>query len=393
MITSTAAVISATGITAPSFQDILDFLKAQYRSIYGEDVYLEPDSQDGQFLSIIAMAINDTNNAAIRVFTSFSPSSAQGAALSSNVKINGIARAAASFSTCDVVIVGQAGTIITDGVIQDAQLQNRWSLPAEVIIPLSGEITVTATCDTIGAIAAPAGTLTKIATPTRGWQTVTNPSPATPGQPVETDAQLRQRQTVSVALPSRTVLEGTIGAVAAVEGVTRYRAYENDTSVTDANGIPSHSISMVVDGGDAQQIAQAIAAKKTPGTGTYGTTTEIVVDIYGIAHPISFFRPTDAPITAAVTIKALTGFTTTVGDAIKQAIADYVNGGAIGGGESGSVEWGDAITAANSVGGGVTFKLASLALSGPGGAGTPDVALAFNEAASMAASDVTLTVT
>jgi uncharacterized phage protein gp47/JayE len=393
MITSTAAVISATGITAPSFQDILDFLKAQYRAIYGEDVYLEPDSQDGQFLSIIAMAINDTNNAAIQVFTSFSPSSAQGAALSSNVKINGIARAASSFSTCDVVIVGQAGTVITDGVIQDAQLQNRWSLPSTVVIPLSGQITVTATCETIGAVTAPAGTLTKIATPTRGWQTVNNPTAATAGQPVESDAQLRQRQTVSVALPSRTVLEGTIGAVAAVEGVTRYRAYENDTSVTNSNGIPSHSISLVVDGGDAQLIAQAIAAKKTPGTGTYGTTTEIVTDIYGISHPISFFRPTNAPITATVTIKALTGYTTSVGDAIKRAIADYVNGVTIGGGESGSVEWGDAITAANSVGGGVTFKLASLALSGPGGAGTPDVALAFNAVASMTAANVTLTVT
>ncbi|OWT69203.1 MULTISPECIES: baseplate J/gp47 family protein [unclassified Achromobacter] len=393
MITSTAAVISATGITAPSYQDILDFLKAQFQAIYGADVYLEPDSQDGQFLSIIAMAINDTNNAAIQVFTSFSPSSGQGAALSSNVKINGIARAAASFSTCDVVIVGQAGTIITDGVIQDAQLLNRWSLPASVLVPLSGEITVTATCDTIGAVSATAGTLTKIATPTRGWQTVTNPAAATPGQPVETDAVLRQRQTVSVALPSRTVLDGTVGAVAAVDGVARYRAYENDTNATDSNGIPSHSISLVVDGGDAQEIAQAIAAKKTPGTGTYGTTTETVIDIYGIAHPIKFFRPTTVTITAAVTIKALTGYTTAVGDAIKQAIADYVNGVEIGGGQSGSVEWGDAITAANSIGGGVTFKMASLTLNGPGGAGAPDVPLAFNQAATMTVAGVTLTVT
>ncbi|WP_414756786.1 hypothetical protein, partial [Anabaena sp. CCY 9910] len=70
----------------------------------------------------------------------------------SNVKINGIARAAASFSSCDVDIVGQAGAIITDGVVQDAQLQNRWNLPASVTIPLSGQITVTARCATIGSI-------------------------------------------------------------------------------------------------------------------------------------------------------------------------------------------------------------------------------------------------
>lgn len=82
-----------------------------------------------------------------------------------------------------------------------------------------------------------------------------------------------------------------------------------------------------------------------------------------------------------------------MGNAIKQAIADYVSGVQIGGGASGSVEWGDAITAANSVGGGVVFKLAALTLSGPGGAGSPDVALAFNQAASMTAASVTLTVT
>uniref|UniRef100_UPI0039E14609 hypothetical protein n=1 Tax=Anabaena sp. CCY 9910 TaxID=3103870 RepID=UPI0039E14609 len=81
------------------------------------------------------------------------------------------------------------------------------------------------------------------------WQTVINPTAATPGQPVEFDATLRTRQAVSVALPSRTVLEGTVGAVASVDGVVRYRAYENDTNSTDSNGIPSHSISMVVDGG------------------------------------------------------------------------------------------------------------------------------------------------
>ncbi|MNO05697.1 hypothetical protein D3C81_2271920 [compost metagenome] len=66
---------------------------------------------------------------------------------------------------------------------------------------------------------------------------------------------------------------------------------------------------------------------------------------------------------------------------------------AIGGGLSGSVEWADAITAANSVGGGVTFKLTGLTLSGPGGAGSPDVALAFNQAASCTPASITLNVT
>ncbi|MBJ9624614.1 baseplate J/gp47 family protein [Burkholderia multivorans] len=390
-LTTIAPTIDANGITAPTYADVFAYLQDQYRSIYGADTYLEPDSQDGQLLGVFAKAISDVNSVAIAIYRSFSPATAQGDALSSNVKINGIARKVASYSSADLVLVGQAGATITNGAAKDTNgLQ--WLLPATVTIPPSGTITVTATCATIGNVSARAGTINQIATPALGWQSVTNPADAAEGAPVESDAALRQRQTVSTSLPSLTVLDGIIGAVANVPGVTRYVAYENDTSATDANGIPSHSISLVVEGGDATAVANAIAAKKTPGSGTYGTTAVIVTDIYGRPITIRFFRPVDAPITATVTLKALTGYTSQTGQQIQQAVSDYINGVQIGGGLSGSVEWGDALTAANSVGGGVTFKLSGLTLTGPRGAGSPDVALLFNEAASCTPANVTLVV-
>ncbi|OJB35349.1 baseplate J/gp47 family protein [Burkholderia ubonensis] len=387
-----APTIDANGITAPTYADVFAFLQDKYRAIYGADTYLEPDSQDGQLLGVFAKAISDVNSVAIAIYQSFSPATAQGAALSSNVKINGIARKVASYSSADLVLVGQAGATITNGAAKDAS-DVKWLLPATVTIPPSGTITVTATCATIGAVAARAGTINQIATPAFGWQTVTNPADAAAGAPVESDAVLRQRQTVSTALPSLTVLDGIIGAVANVAGVTRYVAYENDTNATDANGIPSHSISLVVEGGDATAIANAIASKKTPGAGTYGTTAIVVTDIYGRPITIRFYRPTAAPVTVTVTLKALAGYTTQTGQQIQQAVSDYVNGVQIGGGLSGSVEWGDALTAANSVGGGVTFKLSGLTLSGARGAGTPDYGLQFNEAASCTPANVTLVVT
>ncbi|MBR8025241.1 baseplate J/gp47 family protein [Burkholderia cenocepacia] len=390
-LTTIAPTIDANGITAPTYADVLAYLQDQYRSIYGADTYLEPDSQDGQLLGVFAKAISDVNSVAIAIYRSFSPATAQDDALSSNVKINGIARKAASYSSADLVLIGQAGKTITNGAAKDTN-GVMWLLPATVTIPPSGTITVTATCAMIGDVSARAGTINQIATPALGWQSVTNPADAAEGAPVEKDAVLRQRQTVSTALPSLTVLDGIIGAVANVPGVTRYVAYENDTNATDANGIPSHSISLVVEGGDATAIANAIAAKKTPGAGTYGTTAVIVTDIYGRPITIRFFRPVAAPIAATVTIKALTGYTSQTGQQIQQAVSDYINGVQIGGGLSGSVEWGDALTAANSVGGGTTFKLSGLTLTGPRGAGTPDVALLFNEAASCTPADVTLVV-
>lgn len=319
-----AATVTASGISAPDYQTILNTLTGYFQQIYGDDVYLEPDSKDGQMLAIYALGIHDANNTAIAVYNSFSPATAQGRGLASNVKINGIAVTPASRSTADVRIVGQVGTLITNGTVRDSN-GITWSLPASVVIGIDGAVTVTATCQIDGAVVAPAGSITEIGTPTRGWQSVTNPAAATAGRKVETDAELRQRQAKSVAIPSLTVLDGIMGAVATLDGVERYRGYENDTSVEDANGLPPHSISLVVAGGDAAAIAKTIATKKTPGGGTYGTTTISVTDKYGIVHPISFFRPTSVDIFARVEIKALQGYTSAVGEEIRTAVAAYIN--------------------------------------------------------------------
>lgn len=392
MASPTAAVITPTGITAPTYAEILAYLQGKYRSIYGDDVYLEPDSQDGQFLAVQALAISDANAAVVAAYLSFSPGTAQKAALSSNVKINGIARAVPTNSQADLVIIGQAGTVITSGIAED-QNSNKWALPASVTIPPGGTITVTATCTALGAVSAGIDQINKIVTFTRGWQSVTNPSAASEGAPVETDPALRARQKTSTALPSRTVLEGTIGAVASVAGVTRYVAYDNDTSVTDANGIPANHLAIVVEGGDVTAIASAIAAKKGPGGGTYGTTSVTVQNVYGMPITINYFRPTYDPVGAAISLKALAGYNSTIGEAVQKAVSDYVNQVAIGGGPSGSVEWADALTAANSVPGSTTFKLTALTLTGPSGAGAPDVLLSFNHAASCTPASVVLTVT
>src|SRR5260363_114935 len=73
-----SVTIDATGIHAPSYADVLNALKAQYRAIYGPDVYLENDSQDGQWLAVLAKCIHDANSAAISVYHAFSPATAQG---------------------------------------------------------------------------------------------------------------------------------------------------------------------------------------------------------------------------------------------------------------------------------------------------------------------------
>ncbi|MBC8947234.1 baseplate J/gp47 family protein [Xenorhabdus indica] len=319
-----AARITASGITAPDYPAILERLTGYFRQIYGEDAYLDPDSKDGQMLAIYAQAIHDANNTVIATYNSFSPSTATGVALSNNVAINGMSRHSSTRSTCDVELIGQVGTVIKNGMVRDVQGYS-WRLPDMVTVGTHGTVTVTATCQTQGSITAAIGDIAEIGTPTRGWQKVTNHSVATPGRIIETDADLRIRQRKSVALPSRTVLDGMLGAISLIPGVSRLRGFENDTGQTNEYGIPGHSIALIVDGGDATTIARTIALKKTPGGGTFGDTVIKVADRHQIPHPIRFSRPVDVAVFIEIHLIPFDGYTTLVGDRIKTAVADHIN--------------------------------------------------------------------
>ncbi|EAB1855373.1 baseplate J/gp47 family protein [Salmonella enterica] len=319
-----SATVTAEGISAPDYQTILDTLTSYFQQIYGSDAYLEPDSKDGQMVALVALAVHDANNTAIAVYNCFSPATGYGAALTSNVKINGIARKGATNSTVDLLLTGTAGTTITNGTVKDTN-NVIWRLPASVVIGVDGTVTVTAICSNSGAVVALAGTITTINTPTRGWTSVTNPAAATVGAPAETDAELRIRQGQSVAIPSITPFEGVDGAIANIAGVTRHKLYENDTGKTDGNGLPPHSISAIVDGGDVTEIARTIRGNKGQGVRTWGKTSVTVPDKYGNPHIISFSRPTDVPVYGKITLKVFAGYTSQIGVQIQQAVADYIN--------------------------------------------------------------------
>src|SRR3954468_4173231 len=319
-----APIIDQYGLTLPMLNDIHQWLREVFQSIYGTDIYIEPDSQDGQLIGVLTKSFHDYVSVINAVYQAFSPTTAQGVGLSRVVKINGIRRNASSRSQVDLRIVGIPGTIIENGVAEDV-LGQQWALPTPVTIPLVAEMIVRGICTEEGSKEAPAHTITNIKSSLRGWQSVDNPEPAIVGMPVETDAQLRVRQSLSTEIPSRSLLEGMIGAVASIPGVFRYRGYENEDFGTNADGMPAHSFTMVVDGGDPVDIASAIRLKKAPGVITYGTTSQIVLDEIGIPHTIRFSRSRDVPIRAIVPVRAKGGYTTTIDSKLRTTVSDWVN--------------------------------------------------------------------
>lgn len=385
----TAPYVDDSGLHIPTYTDIRDDLIEQFKTIYGQDIYLDNDSQDYQMISAFALKTYDTMQLLQIVYNNHSPKTAVGTGLSSLVKLNGIARKSASHSTCVLTLTGTKGTTIAAGVVEDDQ-GNKWDLPGN--LELKGDtMEVTAECETLGAIEAPAGTITKIDTPQRGWTAVTNNVAAITGNPVETDEELRSRQSISVAIPGRNMLESTIAAIKAISGVSRCKVYDNDSNVTDENGIPGHSIAAVVEGGMDEDVAEAIYLRKGPGGGTYGTTVAEYINSDGLKNAIYFFRPIYREINVLVTIAKESGYSSAVADNIKSNIETFLNSLDIGTTVT-ILGIYSAITAAIADKTSPSFSLVSVVMGISGGTmATANIPLDFNAVASVGAVKVEVT--
>ncbi|NFK79009.1 hypothetical protein FDA95_10400 [Clostridium botulinum] len=336
--------IDSSGFHMPTYIDIRDKLIEDAKAIFGQDIYLGEDSQDYQWISTVSEKIYDAFQIAQSVYNNRGPNVAIGSGLDSIVKINGIKRKPHTYSKCKVIASGVKNTNIKNGIALDKG-NIKWNLPPNVTIPESGQIEVMSVCQIPGPIVANPGDITEIYNPTFGWNGVYNEESAELGSYIEDDPKLRKRQSQSTAQASSSILEGTRGAVAQVSKVRRSRVYENDTNQIDELGLPEHSITVVVEGGKDEEIANAIFIHKGPGCFTNGDITIKVTDEKKEVTPIRFFRPTYVDIEVAINIKPLSGYTTDTTESIKKNLQTYLNSMEIGANLSLSSLWGAALQA------------------------------------------------
>ena len=323
--------VDGAGMHIPLYQEIVDKLVEDMKQIFGDDIYLEADSQDYQQISIFARMIYDSYNLALLAYNNRTPKDAVGIGLDNIVALAGIQRKPATASTVVLTITGVDGTKISNGEVSDDN-GNYWELPDEVIIPSNGIIDVAATSKEKGNVFALPNTITNINTPVYGWLSVTNKQASSAGIDVENDFELRGRFSLSVLGPSSSIFESLQESLAAIPGVTRVRGYENDTSATSTGtvppnvpaGIPSHTISFVVEGGNDVDVATELYMKKTPGCGTFGTTTVKLQSVTGNILAVNFYRPKYTNVKVKITIKQLDGYTSDYVDKMQEAVSTYI---------------------------------------------------------------------
>ena len=324
--------ISETGFKRKRLDQLLDEINSEVKAIFGENFNVSPESPDGQINGVISESNANLWEIAEESYNAFNPSAAAGVTLSSLVQLNGIERLEATNSTVQLSLTGTAGTLISSGsLVSTSDTGDQFSTDTDVTLDGAGNASVSATALETGPIAALAGSITVIETPVTGWATATNPSDAAPGTDEETDPELRARRKRSTAANAQAILDAIFSAVADIDGVTQTTVLENDTDAVDGNGLPAHSFQVIVVGGDNDEIANAIWLTKPAGIQAFGSTTVAVNDSQGIAHNISFSRPTTVDIYVEVTLTTFANYPANGDDLIKQAIVDYANGDLIEG--------------------------------------------------------------
>lgn len=319
--------ISLTGFKRKRLDQLLRELNDEVKTIFGENFNVSPESPDGQINGVISESNAKLWELAEEAYNAFNPSAATGVTLSNLVQLNGLNRLAATSSRVELSITGTTGTVIPAGsLVSTSDTSDTFTTETQITLDGAGNGVVFARATNAGAITALAGTITEIDTPVTGWSSVTNLTDAQEGTDEETDVELRVRRALSVARDAQAIIDAIFAEVGSIANVTQVAVLENDTNVTDSNGLPPHSFHVIAIGGTDEDIGNAIWLKKPAGILSFGTTTVQIQDSQGVPHDISFSRPTAIDIYVDVTVNAFADYPATGDDLIKQAIVDYANG-------------------------------------------------------------------
>jgi uncharacterized phage protein gp47/JayE len=312
--------LDATGLTIKTRAEIIDEMLngasgvPGLLEIYGPDINTDPNSPDGQLLNLIAQIAIDYAELLASVYASFDPDQASGIDLDLRCAINGVVRHDGTYTT-QLVRVTATQALVLAGIdtspespftIQDSA-GNQFQLIAAHTFAAAGNANLDFQSSVPGAVIVSPSTLTTIVSVQLGVASVTNASLAgTTGTNEETDYALRIRRAKSVALPSKGYLEGLLGALLAVDGVTSAIVYENPTG-SEVDTIPAHSIWCVVTGGEDVVIGLVIYNKRNAGCGMKGATTVEIEQLDGNMFQVAFDRSTPETLWIKFSTTAVTG--------------------------------------------------------------------------------------
>jgi uncharacterized phage protein gp47/JayE len=338
--------LQSTGFVVKPLADILSDIETAELALISASLDIQPTSPIGVINGIVAQALADLWDLASAMYSGMDPDTATGDQLEGLSLITGTVRDPATATVVvDCTVNVNAGFNALPGTMFASvvgspehlfynleEVDNPGGVPADE--------TVSFICEDTGPIQALSGTLTVIAVPLAGWNSVTNPDDGNIGSDIESDSHLRLKRQEELTLGGNTTAEAIRADVIAQMQptatpptsvpTTACTVLYNDTNLLDANNLAPHTIEVIArspgaTADDDTLLAQLILNDKAAGDGTQGTSVVVVTDSQGNDQNIKFTRPTDTPLTVVITVLTDPTQPAVDEDTVKQALTDYAD--------------------------------------------------------------------
>lgn len=309
-------VLDANGLQTATRAELVAYFTTQFQAIYGADINLDSDSPDGQLMNIMIQAILDGSDLLVQIYNTFDPDNAIGKVLDQRVSINGIQRQAGTFTVTPITIVNSQSLNLygLDQTIQPVytvadNAGNQWQLQVTQLGLAAGTHVLNFQAAVPGAQLTTPNTINVPVTIILGITSINNPTTyLTLGINEEPDAVLKVRRQQSVSLASQGYLAGLVAALENVVGVTSAFVFENRSDTTNSDGVPGHSIWVIVAGtAAAADIAQAIYTKRNAGAGMFGDQAYTITQVDGTPFVVNWDTVTAQPLYIAFTVTSIDG--------------------------------------------------------------------------------------
>ena len=314
------------GFKRKNFAEVLDEMSDTARELFGADVNVSSTSPLGIILRVVAWFVSKSHESAEKVYHSGFVSQAQGVSLDRLGANFGITRNPNAAAIVALEFEGRPGFVIGEGVQFQTESQIIFQMIDVVTLDADGRGSgqaVSQVWSRIGNV--PANTITTQTEPTDDITVVTNPEPANGGAEVENDVTYRNRIRMSVNSNPGPPVNGILSALLAVPGVLSAYVSVNNLMSTDSYGNPPKSVRAMIDGGNADDIADALFGSIAAGIETVGSQMVYVKDVAGHDHEVRFDYAERIPIHMSIEMQVNSVFQDGQEQQLRQGIADHIN--------------------------------------------------------------------
>ena len=307
--------------------DILAEYQSLFKTIFG-DINTDPSTPQGQIITSLTQidlaTISYLENLANAFFFGGSGDFLDKWAWN----LYRVTRKQGTPSSVLIKITGRPTTDIpNDFTISDGS--ENYIIEAPTRIDANGEVIAKFNNIAINDFVAKANTITQIVTNIDGVERVNNENNATQAIFRETDSELFNRCLYFGSTATNSSFRSILANVAQVRGVNRIAGAENvanQNKIINGVELTPHSICIVVDGGEAQEIAEAIQKSRATGCDMVGDI-EIPLYIDKQKYIYRFYRPKTVAMKVKVTVsQANSGLIRADFEKItKEALANFIN--------------------------------------------------------------------